>query len=92
MKALTIIGRRWFERTNGNTYHSVEVYVDGVKLTKIPLTYGYGTQYLQTARDFLEVNKLLPGITDNTVLWRYCEESGIALVDSVTDVQRKRDL
>lgn len=48
---LTIHGKRWFERVNGNTYHSVAVY-DGKRLVgKADFAYGYGDQYRQTALD-----------------------------------------
>lgn len=51
---LTIIGRRWFDKVNGNTYHSVEIYDDsGKQLARVPFAYGYGDQYQQTALDAL---------------------------------------
>jgi len=53
---ITIDARRWFERTNGNTYHSVNVYVNNELIGRCPFTYGYGEQYLQTAHDILAKN------------------------------------
>ena len=52
-KHIVIKGRRWFDRVNGNTYHSVEVYVNGKLVGKEPYSYGYGDQFYQTAQDIL---------------------------------------
>jgi hypothetical protein len=30
MKSVVIVGRRWFDKANGNTYNTAKVYVDGV--------------------------------------------------------------
>ena len=81
MKNYTIIGRRWFQRSYGNTYHTVEIYVDGKFIGKSPETYGYGDCYRQTAAEMLgmEYSKLCQLHRDNFVF-------------SVTDVSRERDL
>ena len=54
IKVITILGRRWFEKTNGNTYHSVTVFVDGEEVGRIPFEYGYGSMYFQNAMKLLE--------------------------------------
>lgn len=58
MKKYLIIGRRWFDRINGNTYHSVEIVEiilgrEDETIATIPMTYGYGDQYKHTAYDEL---------------------------------------
>ena len=50
----TIIGRRWFDRKYGNTYHSVAVYKDGDLIGSVDFAYGYGDQYKQTAYGILQ--------------------------------------
>jgi hypothetical protein len=48
-------GRKWFDKVNGNTYHSI-VITDAETNTMLyhsPLTYGYGDAYRQTAMDYL---------------------------------------
>jgi hypothetical protein len=50
---ISIFGKRWFDRINGNTYHSVKVYADGKLVGFEPFTYGYGEGYLQTAVELL---------------------------------------
>lgn len=85
---ITVLGRRWFEKTNGNTYHSVQVYINGNEIGYEPFTYGYESQYLQTAV------KLLNEKLDTKIefpLWKL-KEKGINLIENVVDVPRKKDL
>ena len=96
-KSITIIGRRWFQKTNGNTYHSAEIVVNGEQVHKIDYAYGYDQKYSYNAKLWLTEHGYLPGIhekpgTPGESLWRYCERLGITLVDTVSDVRRKRDL
>jgi hypothetical protein len=50
---IDIIAKRWFQRTYGNTYHSVEIIVDGKFLDKADFAYGYDYAYMQTAHKLL---------------------------------------
>lgn len=52
-KQIVIKGLRWFDKINGNTYHSTEVYVGGKLIGKEPFSYGYGEQFYQTGIDIL---------------------------------------
>ena len=61
---ITIIARRWFQRTYGNTYHSVTVLADGVEIGRIPFAYGYGEQYLQSAFEVLQGKGFYPHVRD----------------------------
>lgn len=92
MKQLTIIGRRWFQKSCGNTYHSAEIFVDGKQIEGISCKYGYGSSYLQSALAKLQAQGYLKDMDSSKSLWRYCEENVIIFVDSVTNVQRKKDL
>lgn len=85
---ITVIGRRWFEKVNGNTYHSVEVYIDGERIGRVPYAYGYGNQYEQSAQEILNQE----GYEATYPLSKWARENGHTLVQSVTDVQRKKDL
>jgi len=51
---ITISARRWFDKINGNTYHSVDVYANGEHIGQEPFRYGYGEQYLDTAHEILQ--------------------------------------
>lgn len=96
-RVIHIHGRRWFEKVNGNTYHTCSIYVDGEHVHKIPFSYGYDSQYEWNAADWLEENGYLPNREHHEngsgeSLWRCCERHGIKLVNEVDDVQRKKDL
>ena len=97
MSSLVLIGKRWFNRTCGNTYHSVEIIIDGKTVHCCPYAYGYGDQWEYTGMAWLDANGWLPGRektegTPGEALWRYCERMGIQYVRNVTDVKRKKDL
>jgi len=99
MKNINIVGRRWFDKRAGNTYHSTEIIVDGLSIHKVPYAYGYGQQFLWTAFEWLNENWELPnprstnphsGGKEHPADW--CERNGIALDYDCSDVKRKKDL
>lgn len=93
MKTLTILGRRWFQRGPGNTYHSATIIVDGVQVEGVGYAYGYGDQYLYSAFAKLQALGLLdPPLPANEAPWRWAERNQVLLTYSVTDVARKKDL
>lgn len=97
IKSITVIARRWLQKTYGNTYHSCEVLVNGKFVAKNAFTYGYGSHYLQTALELLKSQGYLKDINkypngNEEALWRYCDRKKIELHENVTDVTRKKDL
>lgn len=60
-KSVTILGRTWFDRVNGNTYHSARVFVDGKHVATVPFQYGYGNQFEWNAVDALERANIFKG-------------------------------
>lgn len=82
---VSVHGRRWFEKTNGNTYHSVRVLVNGLEIGRDNFAYGYGDQYKQTAVEILDGALEYP-------LTIQARERGILLDIDVVDVMRKKDL
>ena len=97
ISSIVVIGRRWFDRVNGNTYYSAEILIDGKTIDGIDYAYGYGDQYLQDASDAIERAGHLPDREHHAngsvePLWQYCRDRDIALHSSVSDVSRKRDL
>jgi hypothetical protein len=91
IKSLTLVGRRWFNRGPGNTYHSVEIIVNGKPVHKIPFAYGYGEQYEQSAFDWLEANGYLDRERSEPP-WQVAKRLGFDMTRSVSDVSRKKDL
>ena len=87
--SLHIEGRRWFNRGPGNTYHSVRIFKDGAQLAYLPMQYGYGDQFLQSALDWLKANGHAPNDARYGTL--YLRET-LGASYSVADVARKADL
>lgn len=94
-KSIIIHGRRWFQRSNGNTYHTTQIFLNGKLIGSTPIRYGYGDQYLYTAFEwlgesvFIQLNTL-DGPTEPP--WAYCKRVGCHLEYFATDVGRKADL
>lgn len=82
-----IAGRRWFQKSYGNTYHTVTIYKDGEQVAYLGPTYGYDDHYLQTAVDWLR-KKGHPEAEYGTLWLR--ETLGASY--NVADVRRERDL
>lgn len=97
IESITVVGRRWFQKSMGSTYNTVEISINNGSFLKLPFCYGYGNYYIQRAVEFLaEKNVINPEKSTNTgstqPLWRYCKENDIKLHDNVYDVPRKKDL
>jgi len=90
--SITIIGRRWFDRVNGNTYHSCECLINGRPAATVEYEYGYDRQYEYSGMNKLAELGYLPDFTSSTVIWRYCEDRGITYHATHSDVNRKKDL
>jgi hypothetical protein len=94
-KHLVIIGRRWFEKVNGNTYHSIAVYINGQHVGGVDFNYGYGDQYIQTAQDILEKLGYSPEFYENGIKKtgrQFFEKHFTSWITNVSDVERKKDL
>lgn len=89
---ITIEGRR-FKDAQGNTYHTVEVFVNDKFVGATDNErYGYKDQYLQTAKNILLREYDLPYSFDtNSPIWALNDDN-IKVEYSVVDVKRKRDL
>ena len=99
---ITIIGRRWWNRRKGSTYHSAEVWINNKLLGKADYAYGYGEQYICTALGILQQHGYYMDGKDVNLtsgIRKDLYELNSDIVDNrskfaitVTDVQRKRDL
>ena len=81
---LTIEGRRWFDKVNNNTYHSVRIILNAKVIYKSEKTYGYSDQYIVTALKYLNNE----GYTNRDSLY-YLHKDGIKVFTSVTDGLKK---
>lgn len=97
-RSITIIGRRWFQRTYGNTYHTASIIIDGETVHKTPKQYGYGSSYEDSAAEWLDQSGLVPPRPQHAngsrePAWSfYRDKLGIAWTSQAIDVSRERDL
>ena len=95
---ISIVGRRWFQKTYGNTYHTAQIAVSYAGTTRHIHTareYGYGDSYMQTAQEVLakliaENEIPVPAPTYPLTIW--ARENGIDLHYQAIDVARQKDL
>lgn len=82
IRSITVIGRKWFDKVNGNTYNNAQILVNGRTVGNTGYQYGYEDFYTQAAGQWLDEHKYIKleryqhGSTE--MLWRYCERNGIA--------------
>lgn len=84
-----IVGKRWFQKTYGNTYHTVKI-IDlesGKTIVDTPRTYGYGEHWKQTAYE--ELTKL--GLVEKKDRFNHALNQE-RFICEVLDVPRQRDL
>jgi len=86
-----VLGFKWFDKVNGNTYHAVKIIkvsdVENVIIFESGLTYGYGDQYRHTAYDWLVKNGYVQEVDRNDH-----DLNRNRFIYVVQDVQRKKDL
>jgi hypothetical protein len=83
---------RWFDKSAGNTYHSVNIeeietgkhYVSG------KMVYGYEEHYKQTTLEIMTDNNLLPGYNKKNA-YLYERENNYPIIWNVSD-GLKRDM
>jgi len=97
MKTLTIIGKRWFDRKNGNTYFSTRVVIDGEWVDGVAFAYGYDDAYVEVTYESLEERGLVPLRERHATGGREtpriaAERAGVKLTYSAADVARRKDL
>jgi len=52
-----IHAKKWFDKVNGNTYHAVRILnTKNHELISSNFCYGYGEQFMQTAREIMSKN------------------------------------
>lgn len=89
--SLHISARRWFQKSYGNTYHSVEVFVNGKRLYE-PFEYGYGDHFLQTAAALLRKHGYDTRLKPEQYLGTRHLREVLGGTYSVAYVSRKEDL
>ncbi len=99
-KLIVIIGRKWWHKGPGNTYHDAEIIVHGSGKTvlqhRTSYDLGYGEGYVQSAAEWLESQGIikLERYSNGGVqpLWQYCQDHGIKLIRTEMNVTSKKEL
>lgn len=93
---ILIRGRRWFQKSYGNTYFTATIYINNKLVANLPEQYGYGEYYMQAAGEWLKRNGYTAQREYPTgglePLWHYCRDNGITLYYDAVDVKREKDL
>lgn len=96
-KHIKIEGRRWFDKVNGNTYHTARILLDGVESIGVGYSYGYDQQYVDSAFSVLEgANLIRPreryqnGVHEP--IWEWAERMGVKVEYSAVDVNSRGGL
>lgn len=95
-QSITIIGRKWFQRSGGNTYNTAQILVNGKTVHRTAKQYGYDDHYVQVAAEWLENNGHIPK-RDNSnghiAAWRYIRDDlGITFEAIGIHVETERGL
>lgn len=83
----TVIAKKWFDKINGNTYHSVRCirHKDNAVVVG-QFRYGYGEHYRQTALGIMAEAKWLPGkYRGKTMRFRYEMDNNYPILYTVSD-------
>jgi hypothetical protein len=91
VRSITIIGRKWFNKSAGNTYCSSDILINGKHEQYQPIEYGYGSYYEQSAWSWLK-KALKVSEEDRRSIWQFCEDNKIVRYSCACDVQKERDL
>lgn len=81
IQSITVLGRKWHDKINGNTYCTAGILINGKLVGKTEYQYGYGDFYEQAATEWLEKNGYIElehyqnGGAE--MLWSYCDKHGI---------------
>jgi len=90
IESAVIIARKWFDKVNGNTYHTARVIINGGEADhKSTRQYGYGTSYITTAAETAIENDYTRDDMSREALREWLTHN--AIIDEVS-VTRRRDL
>ena len=77
---------KWFDKVNGNTYHSVRITrVKDGKTVCAPFQYGYGEHYRQSGLEAMINARWIKGYTSADVYGKYEREKNYPILWNVSD-------
>lgn len=89
-KVKHISARKWWQKSYGNTYNTVLLYLDNGNTVLLPFAYGYGDNCLQRAEEWIKENCQYPN-PDKLCGTRFIREV-VGATYEIIDVERKKDL
>ncbi len=97
MKTLTVIAYEWFDKVNGNSYFSAEIFADNILISVLPFQYGYGNHYEDMAAKELYENGTFPDLKQyewggREGLHTYCQRHNIELLTRKHENCKQREL
>ena len=96
INTIDITALEWFDKVNGNSYFSATVTLNygtpEQKEIKLPFQYGYGSHYIDMAKQELVKLGLIETDRPMQALWSYCEEHKIILRTNKYENCKKREL
>jgi len=93
MQTLDIQAKEWFNKVNGNSYHSSVVTIDFGMPTEqtilVPFQYGYGSMYEQTAKKALATH-----FNQHKDDFQFCKlrEKGVIIRSNIQHKCKKREV
>lgn len=82
--------KRWFQKTYGNTYFAVKVYVNDALVYTSPVEYGYERQYETDAANALA--EMGFDVPKGHMMGYWARENGIEFISNAVDVKTEREL
>lgn len=92
LKKIEFWAKEWFQKSYGNSYFNVKVYVNDKYIGQSGMTYGYGSQYEQEGTGILKEKGYLEDKGMFQGLSSYCRENNIELIRNISSVTRQKDL
>jgi len=85
MKKYTAVVKKWFDKVNGNTYHSVRIIRHSDEAVCVaPFQYGYGSQYEQSTFEAMESAGWIESPKDTPPIC-YNRDNGYPVIFTVSD-------
>ena len=92
MNKVEFWAKEWFQKSYGNSYFAVKVYVNDKLIGTSKIEYGYGSQYEQKGMDILKKAGYLRGVKATMPSRYFRDRKGVKYTGSISEVSRERDL
>ena len=84
MKKVEFWAKEWFQKSYGNSYFAVKVYVNDKLIGTSPIKYGYGSQYEQEGMEILKKAGYLRGVKATMPSRYFRERKGVKYIGNIS--------